>query len=215
MTSTSPVHTVFLLRHTQTEWNAISRYQGRIDTELSEAGIAAVERIASLVRPGDFDVICSSPVRRALTLAEASEAAAGCGLRIDERLTEIAMGPWEGLTRPEIEAQFPEMFARWQTQSDEVTFPDGESLSDVAARVNSFMEDIFAPEGPERCLVVSHDAVIKVAVMLAMGLELRHLHRFRMRNGSVSILRGRRFAGSVETVDAQSHLSGSPFRLPL
>jgi len=214
MPSSSPVRTVYLLRHTQTVWNAVSRYQGRIDTELSDLGTADVETIARQARPGDFEAIYCSPLGRARSLAECVGEAVGCRPIVDERLTEIAMGPWEGLTRAEIESQFPETFAAWQTKSDEVQFPGGESLADVAGRVRSFAEDVFESRSETSVLVVSHDAVIKVALMLAIGLELRYLHRFRLRNGSVSILRGRVFLGSVETVDSQTHLSGSPFRLP-
>ena len=208
-----PIHEVFLLRHTQTTWNAISRYQGRIDTPLSDLGQRQVETIASLVTPGAFQTVFMSPLRRAGLLAEAVAAAAEVGIVVDDRLTEIGMGPWEGLTRTEIEARFPLMLAAWHYSPDTVTFPGGETLGDVASRVSAFMEERFADTELHRIAVVTHDSVVKVAVMLALGLDLSHLHRFRMRNGSISVLRGRRYAGSVETVDSVSHLTGSPFEL--
>lgn len=185
-----------------------------MDTELSDEGKRQVARIAALVRPGDFERVHSSPLIRALTLATTIGDAAGAAVVADDRLTEIAMGPWEGLTRDEIAERFPDMFAQWHDRPDEVTFPDGESLDMVAARVRSFMDDRFTNQDAHRIAVVSHDAVIKVAVMLPLGLELRYLHRFRMRNGSVSILRGNRYESSVETVDSLAHLTGSPFDLP-
>jgi broad specificity phosphatase PhoE len=211
MTS-SVMRTVILLRHTQTTWNAESRYQGRIDTPLSAQGKADVIRIASLVQPGDFEVAFSSPLTRARVLAQDVCSAARCSLSIDERLTEISMGPWEGITRREIEEHFPALLETWETRSDEVRFPNGESLEDVASRARSLMNEVFdAHSSP--ILIVSHDAVIKVIIMLALGLELRHLHRFRMRNGSISILHGSHYVGSVETIDSVAHLRSSPFRI--
>lgn len=212
MTSSPP--TVFVLRHTQTVWNALSRYQGRIDTELSDEGRRQAVALASLVGPGVVDRVYSSPLRRARYLADAIGRNASLPVVVDERLTEIAMGPWEGLTRTEIAERFPEMLEAWESRSDEISFPQGESLVDVASRVRPFMEELFATGAENRAIVVTHDAVVKVAIMLALGLELRHLHRFRMRNGSISILRGHRYPGSVETVDGLGHLTGSPFHLP-
>jgi probable phosphoglycerate mutase len=184
-----------------------------MDTELSDEGKRQVARIAALVRLGEFNRVYSSPLTRALTLATAIGDATGVAVDTDDRLTEIAMGPWEGLTRDEIAERFPDMFAQWHDRPDKVTFPDGESLDMVAARVRSFMDDLFDYQDAHPIAVVSHDAVIKVAVMLPLGLELRYLHRFRMRNGSVSILRGNRYEGSVETIGSLAHLTGSPFDL--
>lgn len=161
-----------------------------------------------------FDVVYASPLSRALRLAEALARRAEASLVSDDRLTEIAMGPWEGLTRAEIEDQFGDMIATWHDRPDLVEFPGGETIQHVAARVEDFMEELFANEAYESLAVVAHDAVVKVALMCSLGLELRYLHRFRVANGSVSVLRGRRYRGSVESVNVTSHLTGSPFVLP-
>jgi len=41
----------------------------------------------------------------------------------DERLTEIAHGSWEGLSRHEAEKEFPEMYRTWQERPYDVQFP--------------------------------------------------------------------------------------------
>src|ERR1039458_6272013 len=48
----------------------------------------------------------------------------------DARITEIAMGPWEGLTRDQIEKQYGEMLGMWHHRPDQVVFPEGETLAD-------------------------------------------------------------------------------------
>jgi phosphoserine phosphatase len=213
MTSSSP-RVIFLVRHTQTTWNVLSRYQGRIDTPLSDLGRQQLEQITRLVRPGALDAVYSSPLTRARVLADSMGAAAGAPIRQDQRITEIAMGPWEGLTRDQIEKQYGEMLRMWHHRPDQVGFPEGETLAAVADRVRSFIGDRFAADQPARIAVVSHDVVVKVALMQALGLDLRYLHRFRMRNGSISVLRGSRFEGSVESIGQIAHLTGSPFELP-
>ena len=212
MTSSYP-RNIFLLRHTQTEWNAISRYQGQLDTELSSDGMQAVNVVASQVETGDFEIVYSSPLKRARTLAEAVAESAGAEVVVDPRLIEIAMGPWEGLLRSADRRALPGYASYLGRAPQSVVFPGGETLVELAARVLPFMEERFSGDST-RIAVVTHDSVVKVTIMLALGPRATtHLHRFRMRNGSISILRGRRLTGSVEVVDSVAHLTGSPFRL--
>lgn len=213
MVMSMPGIVAYLFRHTETEWNSIFRYQGRIDTALNATGRLHMERITSLVQPGQFSAVYSSPLSRARCLAESVACKARAPLIVDDRLTEMAMGPWEGLTRVEIEEQFPAMLNLWHDRPDEVSFPGGETVHDVALRARSFMEERFLDSTCTPIAVVTHDTVVKVAVMLSLGLGLDCLHRFRMRNGSISVLRGGAYAGSVESIGNTSHLSGSPFEL--
>jgi probable phosphoglycerate mutase len=207
-------HTLFFVRHTQTTWNVESRYQGRIDAPLSEVGRDQVKEITRHVQSGDFGAVFSSPLTRARVLAESMAQASGADVVVDERLTEIAMGPWEGLTRAEIESRFGEMLRTWHTRPELVEFPGAETLGAVSRRVGDFLTERFSSPDHDRVAVVSHDVVVKVAIMRGLGLDLRNLHAFRMRNGSVSVLRGWTLKGSVESVGNYSHLTGSPFQLP-
>lgn len=211
---TSPDTTVFLIRHPQTIWNAESRYQGTLNPPLSELGKRQAAAIVDLVTPDAFSAVYTSPLQRAGALAAEIAENARAPLCVDDRLVEIAMGPWQGLTRREIAEKFPDLLKRWYERPDYVTFPDGESLRDVAERISRFLGDVFDRRESTTLAVVTHDVCVKVAVMLAIGLELRHLHDFQLRNASISILRGSRLAGSVLAVNVTTHLTGSPLVLP-
>jgi len=50
--------------------------------------------------------------------------------------------------------------------------------------------------------------------MQSLGMPMQHLHRFRLRNASISVLRGTSPIGSVEAVDITDHLTGSPLLIP-
>ncbi len=185
-----------------------------MDPPLSPEGVRQVAQIAGGIAPGSLQLVWSSPLQRARALAEAMAQSAGCSVVIDERLTEMAMGVWEGLHRQEIEAQYPDLYAAWYQRPDTVQFPGGERLRDVSDRMVSFLDDAFSSGAPSRAAVVSHDSVVRIAVMKALGLGLDRLHAFRMRNGSVSVLHGHAWDASVESVDVTAHLTGSPFVLP-
>src|SRR4051794_9332718 len=100
---------VFILRHPQTTWNVQHRYQGRLEAPLTRTGRADARVVARTFAAQSVEAVYSSPLSRALDLATAIAAAAEAPLRVDGRFTEIALGPWEGLYRSEIEERFPEL----------------------------------------------------------------------------------------------------------
>jgi broad specificity phosphatase PhoE len=201
---------IFVLRHPQTTWNAEERYQGRLDAPLSRLGGEHACLIASSFGRGELDAVISSPLSRARSLAVALAKAGGAPLHLDQRLTEIALGAWEGLYRHEICARFPELYERWYTRPDEVRFPGGESVHEVRRRALGALADIFRlwPEG--HVAVISHNVVIQVMVGAALALDLRHLHRIRVSNGGITTLCGTEAPGSVLTLNETAALYRSP-----
>jgi broad specificity phosphatase PhoE len=205
MTITSST-TISLFRHPRTLWNDEQRYQGWLDSPLSPKGLDQIESIGKFVTPGMFEVVYTSPLGRARTLAERIASSSNCPLETDARLIEIGMGLWQGLTRTQIEAKYGDTLRRWHSVPTTVRFPEGETILDVARRVLEFMSTVFS--GSRRGIaVVSHDAVIKVALMRALGLSYDRLHALRISNGSISVLRGSALDGSVELINGTQHLA--------
>lgn len=145
---------ILVLRHGESEWNVHQRWQGRADIALTPAGERQARDAAA--RLGAFGVIASSHLRRASGTASIIAELHGTGpVLVDERLQEVHVGPWEGLTRDEIEGRFPGYLAAWRK-------PDGfESDADVAARASGALLDLAArsPDGP--ALAISHSGVIR------------------------------------------------------
>jgi probable phosphoglycerate mutase len=111
-----PVPRLVLWRHGRTEWNVSGRFQGQLDPPLDDVGRAQVARstpqlAAGLPRAGT--VVVSSDLERAADTASALADALGVPLLQDRRLREHGMGCWEGLTRDEVEAQYPDQYADW------------------------------------------------------------------------------------------------------
>src|SRR5947209_3707984 len=166
---------VFMIRHPETTWNAVQRYQGRLDTPLSTRGEEQSRRLVGTFRHSRLDAVYSSPLRRSRHLAESLSRVSGATLRIDSRLTEMAQGPWEGLTLRHIEATHSDLYRRWYTRPDLVRFPGGEDLSEVNTRAQSALADIFAQHAIGHVVVVTHSVVIQVLTASAISLDLRYL----------------------------------------
>ena len=60
--------TVLLIRHGETEWNQLGKFQGCTDIELSKDGIKQAELLRDRLN-GDFDYIYASPLKRAYETA--------------------------------------------------------------------------------------------------------------------------------------------------
>lgn len=101
----------------------------------------------------------------------------------DARLLEIAHGTWEGRLREEIERDDPRRMHAWRTAPQTVEFEGGESLADVDARWRSFAGALDA----EDTVVVTHDVVVRLAVLAAQGRPLSKLWKPFVHNGGYAV----------------------------
>ncbi len=90
---------VILLRHGRTEWNASGRFQGQLDSPLDAVGLAQAAAAGTALKPMRPDALVSSDLKRALDTAAVVGAECGLDVTVDQRLREIHLGAWQGLTR--------------------------------------------------------------------------------------------------------------------
>lgn len=173
---TARVRRLVMLRHGQTEFNAGSRMQGQIDTDLSDLGRAQAVAAAEVLAKRQPLLIVSSDLRRAhdtaLTLSEHS----GQPVRVDTRLRETNLGDWQGMTHAEVDAMSPGARIAWREDA-KLAPHGGESRIDVADRSLPLVAELIAGEpewgadDPERPVVlVAHGGLI--AALTAALLDL-------------------------------------------
>jgi broad specificity phosphatase PhoE len=97
---------VLLVRHGQSEWNADGRWQGQADPPLTDLGRAQAHHAARAL--GTVDAIVASDLQRAAETAAILAGELGVGpLVLDPDLRERDAGEWSGLTRAEIDRDWP------------------------------------------------------------------------------------------------------------
>lgn len=101
------IRRLVMLRHGQTEYNAGSRMQGQLDTDLSDLGRDQAAAAAEVLAKRQPLLIVSSDLRRALDTAETLGTRAGVAVAVDKRLRETHLGDWQGLTHLEVDAAAP------------------------------------------------------------------------------------------------------------
>ena len=99
--------TVYLARHGETVWNAEGRYQGRLDSPLTDTGRGQARATAETMRGRGVERLLCSPLGRARETGRVVERVLGLAAEIDGDLAESDIGRWEGLTRAEVEAASP------------------------------------------------------------------------------------------------------------
>lgn len=155
---------IFILRHGETVWNISGRFQGRRDSELTEAGrLQALCQRKILKAHGIApDAVFCSPQGRARQTAHLIFGAEH-NIRFDARLQEIDFGQWEGLTRDEVATQTGDTSASglWQFES-----PGGEDFTAISRRVSDFLDDLRGP-----AVIVTHGTTSQVLRGLRLGLD--------------------------------------------
>ncbi|HEX2052494.1 MAG TPA: histidine phosphatase family protein [Actinomycetota bacterium] len=162
----APAVTLLVVRHGESEWNALGRWQGQANPHLSPRGRDQAVLAARFLSQERIDrVVCSDLERASRTGAIIAEMLGLPPPSIEQGLREIDVGEWSGLTRPEIELRWPNLLAQWSEGRLEST-PGGETLSALRVRVAGAVNKLLATElslngaRARTVLVISHRRAI-------------------------------------------------------
>lgn len=173
--------TIVLVRHGETDWNAVNRCQGSCDVPMNERGREQVAALAEALRDASFDAAYSSPLGRA---RETAMAVIGSSLTLEENadLTELSYGSMQGSCVDEWPS---ELRTRWKQDPWSMTFPDGESLEDVRRRVSRAFAEIAMKHSGQRVLVSSHGHASRVLLIDALRLPRESFWKIAQPNACV------------------------------
>jgi len=167
-----------LVRHGQTEWTLSGQHTSRTDVPLTDVGEQQAEHLRAPLALRQFELVLSSPRRRAADTCRLA-GYADVAVRSDD-LVEWDYGEYEGRTTAEIREATP----GWTLWRDGV--PGGETASDVAARADRVIEGV--RDGRGDALVFSHGHFLRVLAARWLGLPPEAGRLFALGPASVSIL---------------------------
>lgn len=180
---------IILVRHGQTKWNKDEVFRGRADIPLDATGTAEAEATASALARVEMAAVYSSPLARAHETARIIARPHSLLVRAVDGLADIDCGAWEGLSVEEARSKYPQVFEAWQSAPHTVTFPEGESLDDVAARATSALQEIQASHAEnETVVIVSHRVVNKLLLLWVLGLDSSAFWKIRQDTCCINVI---------------------------
>ncbi len=168
--------TLLLLRHGESTWNALNRFTGWVDADLSEAGQSEAAAAGAMLAAAGLlpDVVHTSVLTRAIRTAEIALHACGRSwvpVRRSWRLNERHYGALQGLDKKEVAQRYgQEQFQIWRRSYDTpppplapgadtdaaadpryagvdpAALPRTECLADVLARLLPYWQDAVVPD---------------------------------------------------------------------
>ncbi len=144
-----------LVRHGETEWNSAGRFQGAKDSPLTSRGReqaqSAGRRLAAMFSSAAPVRAYVSPLGRARETASLISEHVNLDIQIDQRIAEVSIGCWNGMSMYEIDAEFPDALKGSRPHDWYFRSPDGETFEGAYARVTAWLREARAP-----AIVVTH-----------------------------------------------------------
>ncbi|MEC5342937.1 histidine phosphatase family protein [Brenneria populi] len=155
---------ILLVRHGESEWNAVRRLQGQADIALSPRGEAQARALRPMIEAYKPGLVLTSDLRRALNTARLLGYP---DARPESLLREQNVGSWTGAAIATLMAEASAAYAGWRAGA--FAPENGEIWADFRARVGcAIARARAAPE--ETVLMVCHGGVIRAALDGALGL---------------------------------------------
>lgn len=152
---------ITFVRHGETDLNRpIRQMQGITNYDLNENGIKQAQTTRDKLADGEFDLIITSPLKRAKHTAEIINEKKNIPLICDDRIIERNYGNLEG-------ELFKEEYCNLNYDFESI---NGEPIEAYFARLKDFLSDIKQKYSNKKILVVAHNGVIGVISCLLEGM---------------------------------------------
>jgi broad specificity phosphatase PhoE len=175
---------LLIVRHPETDANVDGRFVGQGESPFTAEGRRQARRLPRKIVRFEPSVIWSSPLQRALIVAQRASRLAHVSLRIDQRLLELDFGTAHALTWEEIAvAGIPFDYRSY----DEPVAPGGESRRQLQERVACVVDE--ACEMGGRHALVCHAGVMRAILAHTLKLDGDHLWAFAIHNAQLATIR--------------------------
>ena len=146
---------VHLIRHTTPQVEKGVIYGQRLNVDVTDSFVNEAETLKAQISAINFDKVYSSPALRCVKLADHLF---DKDYHIDQRLSEMDFGEWEGRKWDDIPQ--PEL-NEWMENYQVVSPPGGESMNQMVLRLNDFVKHIKG-QNLSKVALVTHAGVIRI-----------------------------------------------------
>lgn len=165
---------LYIVRHGQTEWNVLEKFQGQLNSPLTPEGIEKVKETAKELKDVKFEAGYTSQMGRTIATAEIilennkyeQEKTSDQKLKLQKlpELNEIHFGEWQGLTFKETFVKYPKEAHNYfyDVKNYNAKNIKGEELKDGLERFLKGLEKIREEQKSGNILIVTHGTVLEL-----------------------------------------------------
>ena len=149
--------TILVIRHGESVANQEDKFAGFSDFDLSELGHKQADLTAKYIKEHfKVDAVYASDLKRAYNTALPTARAFDLEINAREALREVSAGRWEGMKYSDIRKTEGDIFSKWFNDYTNAYCPEGESVSDVCARVWEETKRIVKAHEGQTVVIASH-----------------------------------------------------------
>ncbi|RDG33507.1 histidine phosphatase family protein [Oceanispirochaeta sp. M1] len=167
----SDMNEMYLMRHGETEWNREKRYQGQLDSPLTETGRSRTLLQKKRIQTLHFSNVYCSPLGRTRNTLNILSPDTD-KINFEDGLKEVSLGILQGKTHNELSSEEAEAQHNFWHNPGSFELEGAESMPVLENRVRTFLDKLENEKGP--ILVVTHTVIIKMILKI---LESRPIER--------------------------------------
>jgi len=198
--------TIYFVRHGQTDLNKQMIVQGSgVDSSINQTGREQAAAFFNYYQNQNFDLVISSALQRT---RQTIQPFIDIGVPYEEfaDINEMHWGVHEGKkSEPWMHKEYKTMIKEWQEGNFDARLTGGESASELATRVERFIDMIkMRPE--QKILVCSHGRTMRCIMCILKGEHLRQMEKHKHSNTGLFLVHQQGNGFSVELENDRRHL---------
>ncbi len=163
---------LYIVRHGETEWNVIKRFQGQLNTPLTEKGMEKLRETGKNLENVLFEEVYTSELERTVKSAEIilNENRGYKNKKMELKklaeLNEVYFGVWQGLKYEEVFLKYPEEANNYfyNVKNYKAENVEAENLKDALERFLRGINKILDNHKSGNILIVTHGTVFEMFI---------------------------------------------------
>jgi len=163
---------LYIVRHGETEWNVIKRFQGQLNTPLTKKGIKKLKETGKELEDVTFEEVYTSELERTVNSAEIilneNRGYKNNKLKLKKlaELNEVHFGVWQGLKYEEVFLKYPEEANNYfyNVKNYKAENVKAENLKDALERFLRGINKILSSHKSGNILIVTHGTVFEMFI---------------------------------------------------
>lgn len=188
---------LYLMRHGETEWNREKRYQGQLDSPLTETGVSRTLLQKEKIKGLHFSAVYCSPLGRTRSTLDILSPNTE-NINYDDGLKEVSLGILQGKTHNELSREEAEAQHNLWHNPGSFELEGAENMVALENRIIFFLNKLENEPGP--ILVVTHTVIIKMILKILESRPIEKLWDDPFLHPATILVIDRKNSGTIKEI---------------